>query len=294
MIADRPLLGVGVGQYLRSATLFLSPQLAWSYGSENAHNNFFQIGGELGLIGLTLFIALAAAPLMAAGKALSIDAYDVRLLGAAAGCAAFVLTWIGSHPLLVPEVAYPFWIQLGLVWALARSTLLNATGRVVDIAPRRHTMAAITASIVLVIATAISAQQRPLEPPATPDVDGFYPWETAEDGVRFRWTKQFASIFVPADVTRVYIPVRLAADPRSVPPIDVDVMVGGAHQTRMLVGNSWADLNVPLPDAEPPTRIKRIDLRMSRTWQPALYIPGSADMRAVGVQVGEPKLFRER
>jgi hypothetical protein len=27
-------------------------------------------------------------------------------------------------------------------------------------------------------------------------------------------------------------------------------------------------------------------------WQPALYIAGSADMRMVGVQVGEPRLFR--
>ena len=38
MIAARPLFGVGEGQYYRSSPLFLSPQLAWTYGVENAHN----------------------------------------------------------------------------------------------------------------------------------------------------------------------------------------------------------------------------------------------------------------
>ena len=33
--------------------------------------------------------------------------------------AAFILTWLGGHPLLVAEVAYPFWITLG--WWLRSS-----------------------------------------------------------------------------------------------------------------------------------------------------------------------------
>ena len=57
MIDARPLFGVGVGQYYRTSPQFLSPQLAWTYGFENAHNYFLQIGGELGLVGLGLFAA---------------------------------------------------------------------------------------------------------------------------------------------------------------------------------------------------------------------------------------------
>jgi len=48
----------------------------------------------------------------------------------------------------------------------------------------------------------------------------------------------------------------------------------------------------PLPGAAPPTRFTRIDLRMDRTWQPGVYIAGSADLRRVGVQLGEPRVFR--
>jgi hypothetical protein len=52
-------------------------------------------------------------------------------------------------------------------------------------------------------------------------------------------------------------------------------------------------VSIPLGDAIPPARFKRIDLKVDRVWQPALYIAGSADMRMVGVQVGEPRLVRE-
>jgi hypothetical protein len=32
---------------------------------------------------------------------------------------------------------------------------------------------------------------------------------------------------------------------------------------------------------------------MNKTWQPGIYIPGSSNLRKVGVQVGDLKLFRE-
>jgi O-antigen ligase len=54
MIRARPLFGVGEGQYYPTSRLFLSPQLAWTYGVENAHNFFLQVGGELGVVGLGL------------------------------------------------------------------------------------------------------------------------------------------------------------------------------------------------------------------------------------------------
>ena len=61
MMAARPLVGVGIGQYYQASTLFLTPELAWSYGSENAHNYFLQIGAELGVPGLLLFTSFIGA-----------------------------------------------------------------------------------------------------------------------------------------------------------------------------------------------------------------------------------------
>src|SRR6185295_13825981 len=110
---------------------------------------------------------------------------------------------------------------------------------------------------------------------------------TDDDGRSFRWTEGYASLFVPAEVTHVYIPVRLPIDSPAVAPIGVEVATAGVKQSRTWVNSSWSFLAVRMPDALPPARFKRVDLKMDRTWQPALYIAGNADMRRVGIQVGE-------
>lgn len=120
------VLGVEVGQHFPASALLLSPQLAWNHGFENAHDNFLRIGGELGLVGLGLFAAWIGTGLLRAARALARQPRDARLLGVTCGVAAFVGTWLGGHPLLVSEVAFPFWIQYGLMVGLAGSTLLNA------------------------------------------------------------------------------------------------------------------------------------------------------------------------
>jgi hypothetical protein len=146
---------------------------------------------------------------------------------------------------------------------------------------------------VILVAVPVSAMRGAAVPQKSQAVDGFYRWETLGDGTRFRWTGGYASIFVPADVSRVEIPVRMPTDGRSIRPIGVEVMIGGVDRGRTLVDANWAILSLPLPVTAPPARFKRIDLKVDRVWQPALYIAGSADMRLVGVQVGEPRLFRE-
>ncbi len=65
MTRERPAWGVGVGRFYPESARFGSPALHRYYLAENAHNQFVQILGELGLVGVTLFLALvvtAAAP----------------------------------------------------------------------------------------------------------------------------------------------------------------------------------------------------------------------------------------
>jgi hypothetical protein len=149
------------------------------------------------------------------------------------------------------------------------------------------------AALVIVAWSPILTAREDLTPPESQAVDGLYEWETLEDGTRFRWTGQFASVFVPADVTRVEIPVRVPTDGRSIQPMGVEVMIAGVDHGRTMVDSRWAILSLPLPPVAPPLRFKRIDLRVDRVWQPALYIAGSADMRVVGLQVGEPRFGRD-
>jgi O-antigen ligase len=309
MIRARPLSGVGIGQYARMSPLFLTPQLAWSYGFENAHNYFLQIGGELGIPGFAFFTIWVVSAFAVMVRSLDRTG-DARLLGAVCGVVAFLMTCVTGHPLLVSEVAFPFWIQFGLTLALAASPLLNASiaarvERESAMAPEPaasssgrnayarllRPLTACAAGLVMA-ATVAGAVAGPVQPSASPAVDGFYGWETAEDGRRVRWTGRYGSLFVPADVKRVYVPIRVPVDRPTIVPMPVDIVIGGRRHGRVLAGTDWGTLDLPLPDAAPPARFKRIDLRVDRTWQPALYVAGSYDMRPVGIQVGECELVR--
>ena len=294
MIAAAPLVGVGVGQYNRTSTLFLSPQLAWNYGSENAHNYFLQIAAEFGVPGLGLFAAFIGVGLWRAVRALSASPHDARLLGCATGIAVFLGTCVVSHPLLIDEVALLFWVQLGLLFALAGSVL--EAGDRARAGPPAWWLTAATVTAVAYVGglAAVTAMRRDIEPPQSAAVDGFYGWESGDDGRRYRWTREYSSVFVPADVVRVEIPVRMPTVARALRPLVVIPSVAGVAAPPVHVGDSWSVISLDLPHVDPPTRFKRINLRVDRTWQPALYIPGSADLRAVGVQVGECRMFRER
>jgi O-antigen ligase len=314
MIGERPLAGLGIGQYYSSSPLFLSPELALSYGVENAHNFYLQMAAELGIPGLLLFLSWvggAMAPPLAVigrpparlrrfGESRRSESEggkpDARLLGTTAGVLALLGTCLTGHPLLIHEVAFPFWIQLGLAVGLAESARMNeragiTTPRAVASAKPMGIVAA-AAAAVIVLAAIVAAARGPVDPPSSRSVDGFYPWETTEDGRRFRWTERYASLFVPADVTYAYIPVRLPTDRPTVSPMGVEIITGGVEQSRTLIGNSWEVLGVKLPTLRPPNRFQRIDLKMDRTWQPGIYVPGSSDLRTVSIQVGEPELRR--
>ena len=298
MIAARPVFGVGVGQYYPMSALFLSPQLAWTYGVENAHNYFLQVGAELGVVGLALLIAWLGVAFAQAARAIAIAPRDWRLLGAAGGVATLCGTCLTGHPLLVDEVMAPFWILFGLTAGLAGSTLLNAAAgdgsREWERRARRTGwMTTATAVAAVLVWTMVGAAQRPLTPPASEAVDGFYGWETAPDGARFRWTGQYASVFVPDDVTTVQIPVRVPVVIRNVTPNGIEVSTGGVTIARRLVSDTWTLIDVPVDRSPASAHFRRINLRTDTTWRPALYIPGSAELRPVGVQVGELRLVRE-
>jgi O-antigen ligase len=118
MIEAHPLFGVGIGQYPQSSGHYSSPALLAIYPRENAHNNFAQVAGELGLIGFAAFLAVLAICFWLPDRSRRRDPVVAAVV---AGLAAFIVSWFGGHPLLVPEVAYPFWLTLAIV-ASARPT----------------------------------------------------------------------------------------------------------------------------------------------------------------------------
>lgn len=293
MIAARPLVGVGIGQYYRQSSLFMTPQLAWFYGSENAHNYFLQIAAELGVPGLVLFGGLFVAALWRTARAAARQPRDPRLVGVGCGVVAFLGTAFVSHPFLVDEVALPFWVQFGLLVGLADAWRDRGTPAGDRASARALTVAvAAAAAAYVVLSPVLRVWRGTPAPPQDQAVDGFYGWETDASGTRYRWSGEYASVFTPGGVTRVDVPVRIPDGARGLPTIVVTPSVEGRHRATVPVTTSWTTIEVDLPPPWDAARTRRIDLRVGPSaWQPAVHIAGNADLRHVGVEVGDC-LFR--
>jgi len=117
MAARYPMFGVGLGNYPRVSVRFMSEDqtalLRFAPAGENAHNNFLQILVELGVPAFVAFLWLVL-PVAWAGLAPIGSGDPSGRDTLAAGVAAFLMTALFGHPLLVPQVAMAFFLTLGI------------------------------------------------------------------------------------------------------------------------------------------------------------------------------------
>ena len=117
--ATDPLLGIGVDRMRTASAPLIPPELArmWrpAANGENAHNNFVQVLAESGALGLASFLWLLAASVGATSRWRTDAASDAIRPGIVGGLAAFLLTSLAGHPLLVEAVRLCFFFWLGCV-----------------------------------------------------------------------------------------------------------------------------------------------------------------------------------
>jgi hypothetical protein len=272
MISAHPVFGVGIGQYTLWSRHYATAAFERLYRlRENAHNNFVQIAGETGLVGLGSFLGLLVAALREAFRA---SRTDLVARASVLGLAAFLITWLSGHPLLVPAVAYPFWMVLGL-----------AAGA--GLGPRSEDRAA--GSVPLAVAAVLLLASLPVRLEGwktTVSWDrvsyGFHGWESGPSGDQFRWTGPRARLHVPAGATDVTLGLRgNAVSPDD--PMFVTIVADGQPAGEVRIENlAWQSVHVALA---PTGAIHAIDILPSRSWVPAEVFDGSSDTRRLGVQV---------
>jgi O-antigen ligase len=294
VIGTHPYLGIGVGRYFRDSPTFLTPQLAWAYNSENAHNNYLQIVAEAGIIGFLLYAAWFAGALRPACVALARHPRDWRLLGSTAGIAVFLATCLTGHPLLVPEIAAAFFVQVALAASLGGSSLLHRPG----LPDRRHAQTPVALWPALtVIGTVVFAVLpawtlgKPLVPVHLEEVDGFYYGdEGTVDGVPFHWTREYASLFAPNTARAVDLALRSPLAAITKEPTLVEIRSGDTL-VNALVDDKWSRVTLNLVWPEPPLLFSRINLKVNHTARVSQLTPGSKDERVVGIQVGDLRIL---
>jgi len=202
-----------------------------------------------------------------------------------------VATWLTGHPLLVPEVAYPFWILLGA--AIGRACGASVGGDV------RFDRRARLRDTVVVVALLGSIPFRARADIRTLNLSeassGFYFPERSETALPFRWTSRRAAFFV-APATRV-VPLSIRAihiAPNLVPTV-VSIGVDGAEvKSVSLANNDWTQIQLALPTDKSSEQFRRIDLITSPVWSPSVILNARGDMRVLGVEVSAPEPPRVR
>ncbi|HKB11128.1 MAG TPA: O-antigen ligase family protein [Vicinamibacterales bacterium] len=293
MIASAPAFGVGIGRYLEESGRFMPSSIYWFFFRENAHNNFLQIGGELGLVGLAAFLWLIVAAGIRLARGLRGDPGDRLLAGAAAALAAFVATWLTGHPLLTPEVAFPFWILAGAAIARADAHRRSQAPGERTAAGRRPIGASVRllaagAIVAIVVPVPLRAQREAARLNLLETSFGFYEWESRPGRDRTRWASPSAAFFVPAGTKEVMIPVRTMFFDRHPVPVRVSIAVDGRVFERFeLTNDAWRDVWLQLPSlSSPSAQPRRIDIVTAPPWSLA-EVFGMPSARALGVQLSE-------
>jgi O-antigen ligase len=238
--ATHPLFGIGVGEFYNRSPEFMSREMLAIYPRENAHNNYLQILAELGIVGLAAFLWLLYASLAPRRSDLKAFWTEGKWNGLHVGLLVFLVTCLSGHPLLVPEVAYIFWIALGLAAADRQEAIGNAGS-----SRRARTVAAVLCAFVLVslpIRISSARQAKNLQDV----VFGVSHWRVDATGVAYRRLATDATFFIPAAGTFVDIPLRVS-EPFA-EPVSVSISFDDVFANRVVLeGTDWRRVHLLLP-----------------------------------------------
>ena len=252
MLGEHPVIGVGIGHFpLFSQRLRPLLEGGVPQGPENAHNNFLQVGGELGLpalVALVLWITFAIAP---AFRRLRTNGAERLELALVAGLAAFLLTCLVGHPLLVSAVAFPFWLALAAVHS--------------DVAAvrRRFVSPWLAGLAVVLLVTSIPSRAELFSREANLEHvgKGLSSWREDPNGFKYREASNCSGVFVPGNAAIVSLPVRLM-DVHSAPltlSFRIDDRIVDAFRIDSV---EWTDFRVRLPAAPSPPRYRFLEFHV--------------------------------
>jgi hypothetical protein len=315
MMADYPLTGVGVGSFIIESANYTDIYRTSKAVPESAENYLLQIGSELGIGGILVFLWVAWALLREIqrgfrDKAKPVDSRRMFLsIGAASGLLAFVInsqmhSYIGSY-----EIKYTLWFLIGALFFLSRSPevegptesaerpLASKEERGEKNRPFRRRVPLAVMVFVLVYgcvhlwnsAHALSLRSRTEKFGLIQDF-GLYAPERTPDGRDFRWTREYGAVPVKIDKPVLSLPIRSGHPDIAKNPVTVRVfLVKELFKSKRplkeitIADNDWRDIDLDVGDEIGQAAI--LLLKIDRTWN-SHEVSGAPDSRNLGVAVG--------
>ena len=255
--ATDPLLGIGVDRLRTESAPLIPPELArlWppAANGENAHNNFVQVLAESGVLGLAAFLWLLAASVGATSRWRPDAASDVIRPGIVGGLAAFLLTSLAGHPLLVEAVRLCFCFWLGGL-AAGTSFAPRAPG---SRWPARAMAAAVVLLAIVVLPRIVAARR---DTNAVGATLGAAPLAGKVDGVPYRPSGRDSAWMIAPETTTVEWTLR--ADFGSTKPCRVEIEVDRQPNAVIdLDDRVWRPVRLVLAPPARPRPSRRLDVR---------------------------------
>jgi O-antigen ligase len=253
MIAAHPMFGIGLGEFHQRSGDFISAELLTLFPvstHENAHNNFVQVAAELGVPGALTFTWLVGAGLFLAARYAARTRAPLPLL-TFAGLAAFVVTWLAGHPLLIPEPAYIFWVLLGAA--------AGATADATDARGGWRRSLVVLASIAIVALAPFHAREVMDDAELEHVGFGLSPkWLLSPDGIRYRAAEGHGVVFVPSHSAFTF-----SINPRADRPVRLELRLENrVADVIALAPDRWNDVTLPVRADRKAPRFIPMDLRI--------------------------------
>ncbi len=257
MAYHHPLFGVGIGNYYARSMEFMPPRLASREIKRDAHNQFLQVLGEMGLTGLIVFSAILVTGLGPGLQALARGRAAPGLGGLVAGGMAFLTVSLGMHPLLIAEVNLSFFLLLGV----ARAEGVSAGEDSVDSSTSPWMTLIAGIAVLACVAVPWRASSLAREANLEGVSYGLSNW-ISTDGRNWRSSRLPAVMFVPASDARITLPLRLRTGRRVVVP-DIQIRIDGRLiDTLRLPTGIWTEPTLVMP---PPSGVtgsfRKLDIR---------------------------------
>ncbi|MEO6238581.1 MAG: VCBS repeat-containing protein, partial [Vicinamibacterales bacterium] len=171
-----------------------------------------------------------------------------------AGLVAFAITMLVGHPLLVPEVAFTFWLVLGAWAATARATD-TAVPEPVTSRGQHWLVPAMTAAMLLSLVIRVPAARKAVD---LEHVDyGFSAPLRGPGGDNYRRVERVATFFAPADprlTNAVELPLMADGD-----PAEVEFSFDGRPADRQRIEGRWRTIRLRVPPGS--HAFRRVDIR---------------------------------
>jgi O-antigen ligase len=263
MIAARPVAGVGLGRYFKDVSAWTPHPEKLVRPQENAHNYFLQTGAELGLPGLLCLTWLFGAAIRrgaSVARAPGPNPGRRIALALALGVAAFALTSLTGHSLLLHEGQVTFWALAAL--ALGLSPHAPRPGRHVY-AWTAWVVPLMLCLLVLTLPARVRVESSRVD--LSRLTLGLHDEEWSPAGDPFRWTGGRAVFHVPAAARVVSFRVR------SLAPFDQVLQVryaGQLIQQVRLADHEWHALRFVLPATASREAYRRFELHVDPPWRP--------------------------